>query len=239
MSDRVFTDQELEEMGALTLDRLKEAIDEGDAEKAKTLADAMYKESLQMHDMYVDWSAGFMDWIYRNHGNDALLEAQKEVYEKFFQLGSMPDMRYVPFAVRAAGSVRSLKGHQQPLKIEEDDEKISITMVPCGSGERLYSKGRYAEPFNLSRVEEASPMTIGRENYPIYCTHEAVIELLAIENLGYPITVCFPGENVAEEEGGCTFCIYKDFADIPEEVWTRVGKEKPDNLSLPLDDDED
>ena len=230
MSNREFTDQELEEMGTLTLDRLKQAIDEGNSDKAKALADAMYKESLQMHDMYVDWSAGFMDWIYKNHGDEALLDAQKQVYESFFRLREMPDMRELPFRVRAAGSVRSLKGHQQPMKIEEDDEKISITMVPCGSGERLYQKGRYDEPYNLSMVEKASPMTASRENYPIYCTHESVIEMLAIESLGYPITVCFPGENVAKEEGGCTFCIYKDFADIPEEVWTRVGKEKPADL---------
>lgn len=230
MSKREFTDQELEEMETLTLDRLKQAIDESETEEAKALAVAMYKESLQMHDMYMDWVAGFMDWIYKNHGDDALLEAQKQVYNAFFRLDEMPDMRELPFRVRAAGSVRSLKGHQQPMKIEEDDEKLSITMVPCGSGERLYQKGRYDGPNNLSMVEKASPMTCGRENYPIYCTHEAVIEMLAIENLGYPITVCFPGENVSREEGGCTFCIYKDFADIPEKIWTRVGKEKPTDL---------
>jgi hypothetical protein len=34
----------------------------------------------------------------------------------------------------------------------------------------------------------------------------------------------------AREEGGYTFCIYKDFKNIPEEVWTKVGKEKPENL---------
>ena len=230
MSDREFTDQELEEMGTLTLDRLKQAIEDGNKEKAKALADAMYKESLQMHDMYVDWAAGFMDWIYRNNGDEALLEAQKQIYTVYFGLEELPDMREVPFKVRAAGSVRSLKGHQQPMKIEEDDEKLSITMVPCGSGERLYQKGRFDPPYNLSVIDKAQPLTGNRTNYPVYCTHEPVIELLAIENLGYPITVCFPSENAAREEGGCTFCIYKEFKDTPEEVWTRVGKEKPGDL---------
>jgi hypothetical protein len=27
-----------------------------------------------------------------------------------------------------------MRGHLQPMKIEEDDEKVSITMLPCGSG---------------------------------------------------------------------------------------------------------
>ncbi len=230
MPERVFTDQELKEMGTLTLDLLKQAIESGDKEKAKALADRMYQESLQMHDMYVDWAAGFMDWIYRNCGDDALLEAEKRVFGDFMGLASLPDMRDIDFKLRALGTVNSLRGHQQPLRIEEDDEKLSITMVPCGSGERLYQKGRFGPPCNLSLINKAQPLTGGKTDYPVYCTHEPVLELIAIENLGYPITVCFPCENVAREEGGCTFCVYKDFKNIPEKVWTRVGKEKPKDL---------
>ena len=63
MSNRVFTDEELKEMGALTLDLLNHAIEAGDKEEAKRLAKHMYRESLQMHDMYVDWVAGLMDHI--------------------------------------------------------------------------------------------------------------------------------------------------------------------------------
>ena len=230
MSNRVFTDQELEEMGALTLDLLTKAIEAGDKEQAKVLAQRMYDESLQMHDMYVDWAAGFMDWIYRNEGDDALEQAERKVFKDFMGLGQLPDLRGIDFKLRALGTINSLRGHQQPLKIEEDDEKITITMMPCGSGERLFQKGRYGPPCNLSLIEKAQPMTGGQTDYPVYCTHEPVLELLAIEQLGYPITVCFPPENVAREEGGCRFCVYKDFKDIPDECWTRVGKQKPDDL---------
>ena len=41
---RVFTDKELEEMGKRTLDLLLEAIDSGDKERARNLAQRMYKE---------------------------------------------------------------------------------------------------------------------------------------------------------------------------------------------------
>ena len=34
-----------------------------------------------------------------------------------------------------------LRGHLQPMKVEEDDEKVCITMVLCGSGERLFKGG--------------------------------------------------------------------------------------------------
>jgi len=227
MSNRVFTDEELEEMGTLTLDLLTKAIEDGDKEKAKGLAQRMYQETLKMHDMYVDWSAGFMDWIYKNYGDDALFQAGKKVYGVF--MGQIPDMRQIDFRLRVLGTANSLRGHQQPLKVEEDDEKVSMTMLPCGSGERLVQKGSYGPPCNLSMIDKPQPMTGGKTDFPVYCTHEPVLELLAIEQLGYPITICYPPEKVARE-GSCVFCIYKDFKDIPEEVWTRVGKEKPKDL---------
>ena len=115
------------------------------------------------------------------------------------------------------------------MKVVEDDEKICITMEPCGSGERLVQKGRYGPPCNLSMIQKAQPMTAGKSDYPVYCTHEPVLEMLAIEQLGYPITIYFPPEKVARE-GACGFCIYKNVKDIPEEVWARVGKQKPKDL---------
>lgn len=32
---------------------------------------------------------------------------------------------------------QGLRGHLQPIKIEEHDEKVSIEMEPCGSGQRV------------------------------------------------------------------------------------------------------
>jgi hypothetical protein len=42
---RVFTDEELQEMGTRTLDLVMAAIDAGDKEKAKELAAKMYRRS--------------------------------------------------------------------------------------------------------------------------------------------------------------------------------------------------
>ncbi len=227
MTNRVFTDQELEEMGARTLDLLIEAIDDDDKDRAKNLAERMYQETLKMHDMFVDWCAGFMDWIYKNCGDDALYQADRKVFGDF--IVKMPDLRQVDFRLRALGTINSVRGHQQPLKIVEDEEKICITMKFCSSGEGLVQKGRYGPPCNLSMIQKPQLMTAGKTDFPVYCTHEPLIELLAIEQLGYPITVCCYPEKVARD-GSCVLCVYKDFKDIPEEVWTRVGKEKPEDL---------
>jgi hypothetical protein len=230
MKNKAFTDQELKEMGTLTLDLLTEAIEAGDKDRAKNLAKRMYQESLKMHDMYVDWTAGLMDWIYKNGGDDSLEKAMRKVLTDFTQnMGKMPDMRKVDFRLRVQGTVNSLRGHQQPLKLVEDDEKVCITMQPCGSGEKLFQKGRFGPPCNHSLIQKPQPMTAGKTDFPVYCTHDPIFEMLSIEQHGYPVTVCYFPEKVARE-GSCGFCIYKDFKDIPEEVWTRVGKQKPKDL---------
>ena len=54
MTNRVFTQEELEEMGKRTIDLLTEAIEAGDKERAKKLAGRMYREFSAMHDLYVD-----------------------------------------------------------------------------------------------------------------------------------------------------------------------------------------
>ena len=56
---------------------------------------------------------------------------------------------------------KGMRGHLQPLKIEEDEEKITITMKPCGSGERIIEKGGYEA--GLARVKAASPHHLGYE----------------------------------------------------------------------------
>ena len=222
MTNRVFTDKELEKMGTRTLDLLTQAIESGDKEKAKNLANQMYQESSQMHDMYVDWVALLMDYIYKNHGENALYQALKE----WAMQRPTVDVRKLDFRVRVEGLAAWLRGHLVPLKVEEDNEKVCITMEPCGSGQRLVQNGRYGSPCNLTMIQKPHSITWGMTDFPIYCTHEPIIEIVSIEQLGYPAQVVFHPEKVARDKS-CTFCIYKNVEDTPEEFYTRVGKQKP------------
>lgn len=226
MKNRVFTEQELKEMGVRTLDALTEAIEAGDKDRAKKLAERMYQETLKMHDMYLDWTAGLMDWIYKNHGDESLHQALRKMLSDF--MGKVPDMRGIDFRLRVLGTVHSLRGHQQPMKVVEDDEKVCITMEPCGSGERLVEKGRYEQPVNLTMIQKPQVMTANKTDFPVYCAHAPILELLTIEQLGYPASVYSFPEKVARP--GCGLNIYKNIKDIPEEVWTRVGQQKPKDL---------
>jgi hypothetical protein len=223
MMNRVFTQEELEEMGKRTIDLLTEAIEAGDKERAKKLAKRMYNESSNIHDLYVEWTAGFMDYIYANYGDDALYQALRKV------VGDLPrpmvGAEKVDFRRRVQGLAFALRGHLQPVKVEEDDEKVCMTMEPCGSGQRLVQRGAYGPPRNLTRIQKPHAITWVMSDFPVYCTHAPVLEILSIEQFGYPTRVIFPTEKVAEES--CKYCVYKNIEDIPEEAYTKVGKSKP------------
>src|SRR5512137_1103611 len=77
---RVYTDEQLKEMGARTLDLLLEAIEAGHKEKAKELAQRMYREFNYFHDGYMIWVSGLQTYIYNKLGVDALEEAEREAH---------------------------------------------------------------------------------------------------------------------------------------------------------------
>ena len=223
--NHVFTEAELEEMGQRTLDLICEAIDDGDKERAKELSYRMYREFLSMHDSYRDFITSTLSYAYEHYGDETLYEVVHQGCSAWFRpmvelYDKAKDFRH-RVKILAAG----LRGHLQPMKVEEDDEKVCITMTPCGSGERLFKEGGYGPPKNFSLVKKPQPITFGKPNCPIYCTHEPMLEILPIEWRGFPIWACFPPEGIAT--GGCRFCIYKDPNDIPEEAYTRLGKKKP------------
>lgn len=78
MNERVFTQAELAEMEKRTVDRLVEAIDQGDQEKARQIARRMYNEFLSMHDLYRNWTTAMLSFIGRKFGDQVLEEAMTE-----------------------------------------------------------------------------------------------------------------------------------------------------------------
>ncbi len=221
-SQRYFTDAELEEMGRRTLDVLIEAIDTGDKEKAKELAQRMYKEFNYLHDGYFTWVTGLQTYIYEKLGVDAVEEAERRAHTIESKIAFIPSGK-TAFRDRVIDMLGGLRGHLQPIEIKEDDEKVTVTMKPCGSGKRLIQKGGYE--VGLARVKEPHRITWGMKDFPLYCVHCPVMEALDIENTGDFAFCHFASDPIGEED--CQFVFYKDPADIPEEFYTRIGKQKP------------
>lgn len=226
MSNRLFSPAEIEEMERRTVDRLKEAIDAGDKEKAKQLADRMYGEFQGMHDLYRDGSTGLLSWIGRKYGDEALEEGMT-AWVKCWWLAALerypkgPDKLRHRVKMFAAG----LRGHLQRMHIQEDDEKVVIQMEPCGSGGRLVLEGKYEGPNAFLTIEKPQRLTYNRPNFPVYCAHEPPMEIVDIEKNGAPFVVVEPAQEIGK--GLCSFIIYKDPAKVPDRYYERLGMKRP------------
>jgi hypothetical protein len=221
-SKRIFTDEELREMSGKTLDLVLEAIDAGDKNKAKELAKRMYKEFNFLHDGYFTWVTGLQTFIYKNLGIDALEKAEREAHTIEAHLVFKPSEK-TDIRSRVLHMLAGMRGHLQPIIVEENDDTISITMQPCGSGARLINMGGYEA--GLSRVKEPHRITFGQKDFPMYCVHCPVMAALDIENSGEFNFVLAVSDPIGKE--GCHFTFYKDPAKIPEKYYTRIGKKKP------------
>ncbi len=226
MAERFFTDDELRQMERRTVDRLTDAIEAGDATKAKKIAQRMYNEFLSMHDLYRNWITATLSEVGRRYGDQALDDVMLEGVRAWWKpiLDSMPkDAASLPAKIKmfAAG----LHGHLQPLEIIEDDEKITVKMCPCGSGGRLIQEGKYEGPDAFLTIEKPQPMTYGCSNYPVYCAHEYAMEKIDIEENGHPFVVVEPAAKLGKDH--CSLIVYKNPKEIPLKFYTRIGLEKP------------
>ena len=151
MSERWFSDEELAAMSRPTMERAIEAIDAGDLEGAKALCEAMKHESQFMHDLLVDGVAGLISFVKEKLGDDGVEEAWEYSLERSWrkpvetidehrpQDGGRRRLRRPGARTRPAASARS----PGAFVIDEDDEKLTFTMNPCGSGQRLWRNRRY------------------------------------------------------------------------------------------------
>ena len=91
MAEKFFTEAELREMEKLTLDRLTDAIDAGDADKAKKIAKRMYNEFLAMHDLYRNWVTATLSEIARRHGDEELEQIMNEGVRAWWMPAKTPN----------------------------------------------------------------------------------------------------------------------------------------------------
>ena len=224
--EKLFTENELREMGIRTVDAIISAVDAGDNEKAKKLSRRMYKEFESMHDLYRDWTTALLSFIYKNYGDQALYDSLAEGCAPWlnpliehYKKSTDPKRRAQMFAA-------GLRGHLQPLEIKEDDEKFIFMMTPCGSGGRLINEGSYSLPKNFAKVKNAQDMTYHIEDLPIYCAHCSFQEIIPIDAKGYPLFVTIPSGKLGEEP--CVIYLYKDLKAVPDEYYKRIGRVKAD-----------
>jgi hypothetical protein len=117
--------------------------------------------------------------------------------------------------------------HRTPVRIIEDDEKVSYIMQPCGSGGVLVHQGAYLPSAGrpLSVLDERSFASFAEPNFPSWCAH------CAFSNRGYlrrsiPYFI-LEGWSEHRRWGGCAAHSYKHIALVPDETFRRVGVDPP------------
>ncbi len=222
--NRIFTDEELKGMATSLVERIDDAIDKGEKEEAKKLIRQMESEYRTSVYNFEDFVAMLISHIYQTYGDRGVEESLRYAAKAFMTplfdaLGGLGVRERVEIYA-AFFRPHSGKG----LKIEEDDEKVTIILNPCGSGARMVMNGYYDPPMNLKRVKKAQPITFGREDFPCYCNHCAVFHhIVPIEILGEP----FPPIEVGKGPGDpCKWHFYKKTDEIDPRYYKQVGENK-------------
>jgi hypothetical protein len=224
MSERIWTDEQLAELSRRTIDKLGDAVDAGDGERVKELAQLMYDQFTHLHDGYMAWITGLLTYIYEHGGTEAVAEAERFAHAKEGQLVFLPPEK-TDFKFIVEKMATELQGHvYQFMTLEEDDEKVVLTNRPCGSGGRLIQMGAYQPEVGMAKIAEPNDLTFNTADYPIYCVHCPLFNINALDDMGDFLFV----NNPPQEDGSyCQFIFYKDKANIPEHYYTRLGRKKP------------
>lgn len=221
--ERVFTEEELAEMGTRTVDLIERAIDLGDYEKAKELSRRMYQDAVDMQDNYVDWVAALLSFIGRQYGDDTIYQALEESIGQRVLL-SVDIFDQADFRQRVEMVTVGLRRHCQPIEIKEDEEKIVFKMKPCGTGGRQILAGKYESPLNLLKVKKPQPMTCWKEDLPVYCCHAHFVASSPVAQGRTPPLVEIVSDKPGEEP--CEILVYKDPQAVPTEVYAKAGMER-------------
>ena len=232
-TNRLFTQDELDEMGKGFNQLALEALENGDIEKAKYWIQKNEETKYAIHDLYMHWVADLLGEIYDRIGLEEYLEILKTTVRHWAEprYHGAKDVRETE-GIKAfiCQNVDAWRQHCGEFTVEEDDEKVTFKHQPCGSGGRLVNESAYDGESGYRRIKEAGPHTWGKENMPIYCSHcPQAHMILGIEILGkgqqwwvHDYDKPFP-----QKPGDpCIHYIYKDPDKIPEKYYAYIGMEK-------------
>jgi len=227
----------IEELGVGTPRKINELIDAGRNEEAKAMVDYFRTEFLVVHDIYAQYVQDLLAFIAKTCGEEQVEAAFR------FALGTWFKERYEAYnkmsleervQLTAEGMRCHLDGPERKgdfVLIEEKDRYV-FRWDPCGSGGAL-RRNAVKHGTELASAKEAHDWTWGKKGVCLYCSHCSLVnEILPVESFGYPNRITEYPENPGDP---CTWYIYKDPDDIPEEYYRRIGKTKPPRRNGPTE----
>ena len=188
MTDRWFSEDELRQLSRPTMDRAVEAIDAGDLELARQLCMEMKHEWQMLHDLMAAGVLDLVSFIQQRLGEDGVAEAWTESMNRGWrrhhdaiQAIERRDLVELLAATWRAHSCSGVGPNPGSFTIAEDEEKVTFSMNPCGSGQRLVRNGAYEGLPDGGVTREAHDWSFGRKGFPLYCTHCSLHERVAAD----------------------------------------------------------
>jgi hypothetical protein len=232
---RWFNEVEIYELTTPVMDRIIGSIRENKIDKAVVLCDLLREERIIIHDFFADACTALYTWIGRNLGEERLKDmftfsleqsARRQIYDivdpalkRGLEAFTLARGCWVAHSCSGAGE------HGGAFRLEEDDEKFTFVLDPCGSGGRLRRKRRYEPPLAFARTERSYPWSYNRKGFPYYCVHCSFMnELLPYTHLGFINWPVDPPEHAMDV---CRWHLYKDRSAVPEKYYERFGLVKP------------
>lgn len=219
-------------MSRPTMERAIEALEEDRIDDAKELCAEMRHEWRFLHDAMAEMMLGLISFVQERLGDDGVAAAWKSTMERGWKKDVSKilsrDRRDIVKALAATWRAHSTSGvgpEAGRFEIEEDEEKFTFRMNPCGSGQRLWKLGKYEGDDAYGVTEAAHGWSFDREEFPLYCTHCAFMnEILPIRWYGTP---AYPSEPPRDfDHDPCVWYWYKNSDDIPDEYWERHGLQR-------------
>ena len=207
-------------------EQAKAALAEGDVDWATELIDQAVERWRSLQDYSINWITSLLSFIGRELGEEAVERALRQTGDEYVRprRDTGVDWSTLPASARAKVVARAMVANFADCDVSEDDEKITLSFR-CGSGGRLIDEGRYEGENAYLVLGERAPRTFMRDELPVYCAHCSVNnEMQAVEWTGYPMTIETPSTGKGAR---CVHHVYRDLDAIPEDVYRRIGKEKP------------
>ncbi len=212
---------QLRESATSTKEQIVRAIDGADLEKSKKLIGNLHRIGMDCHDADYDISARLLSFICRQYGDEVLREAMDEWVAQMVNLLTKSHKKAGDARARMRLFAEQLKAHYRPIEITEDDEKFIAKMIPCGTGGRMLSQGKYGLPPGFHMVRKAQYMTYWREDFPVYCCHGPVMAIQALASGYAPPVLEIAAEKICEDP--CEFWLFKDPESISAKAYHIAG----------------
>lgn len=192
----------------------------------------------ETHDRKCDWVQGLLAIAARCLGEERIGPIWDRLMVPIFKSYEKYDVDLTPWSISSElllqVTVDSLRGHltgenrRGEITYVEEEKRRGFRFTPCGAGGRNFKPG--AKRFPLTEAEHSWAWNM--KGVCLYCVHCCTVsEQNPIRRYGYPAREIEPPfENSEGRRDYCTWWVYDNPGDVPEEVYRRTGNTKPSKI---------